>query len=682
MNINQIGAPDGSRTVLYPREYTVYTQLTPWTMGSVLAGGFLIASKDFKTKLFFQSGGIGWTRTEQDTTIPYFVSEATARYYRDIVHSTVPVSNGFTRYWKYRAPLRVVDDVNYSDSDWLSFDEVGGVNMISEQLIVSTCNTASGISLTQRAYAFGDPQFGDFILVEYTFSNTGNIDFDPEIEKPNNQALQTYVALKFKPQPTGLTSRIVDNATGWNASVDDWLDYFVGEFEGEQLRVMYGWDGDAASSNYPPDDEGDPLPASGIFMSPQYPGMAILHVDKSTNDHTNDPSQPLMSHYSYGGANPRQVLSIGGAGVGSEAVYNTLSTSNFFTSFFDWETWNSTQIEIWSVDNNPNREHFKMGTLGFGPYNFNSLGDSVRIVVCYAVGSMGWRKAVEIGERWKNGEISQTEKNIWLRSGRDSLFAKISKVSRVFKSATGDFELSTGADIIEDPPEPPGLILRSAVGGIDMAFSDVGVMRYNVYKRSKTTFLLEDPPTELLKEPFDLRISLNTEELDRTDEGLLKWRDEEVVPGMNYWYAVTAVNEDGVESSKFLNRTEPTISSSTRGSVIPLREAATVLDSVFVVPNPFHVRGVLPANFSRTGINFVGLPAQCRIRIYTQSGDLVATINHELTFPPSDIEQWDLRTNSDQFLASGLYIFVVDQAKDSFGNNLGVSKVDKFVVIR
>jgi len=193
---------------------------------------------------------------------------------------------------------------------------------------------------------------------------------------------------------------------------------------------------------------------------------------------------------------------------------------------------------------------------------------------------------------------------------------------------------------------------------------------------------LEDPPTELLKEPFDLRISLNTEELDRTDEGLLKWTDEEVVPGMNYWYAVTAVNEDGVESSKFLNRTEPTISSSTRGSVIPLREAATVLDSVFVVPNPFHVRGVLPANFSRTGINFVGLPAQCRIRIYTQSGDLVATINHELTFPPSDIEQWELRTNSDQFLASGLYIFVVDQAKDSFGNNLGVSKVDKFVVIR
>jgi hypothetical protein len=87
-------------------------------------------------------------------------------------------------------------------------------------------------------------------------------------------------------------------------------------------------------------------------------------------------------------------------------------------------------------------------------------------------------------------------------------------------------------------------------------------------------------------------------------------------------------------------------------------------------------------NFPQRSIRFVGLPAQCRIRIYTQSGDLVATIHHELFFPPSDTEDWRLITDTDQFVASGLYIYVVDQTKDGQGNDLGLSKVGKLVIIR
>jgi hypothetical protein len=151
---------------------------------------------------------------------------------------------------------------------------------------------------------------------------------------------------------------------------------------------------------------------------------------------------------------------------------------------------------------------------------------------------------------------------------------------------------------------------------------------------------------------------------------------------VHYWYFVTAVDENGLESSKFLSRTDPAIANPIRGSAIPVRDASIALDSVYVVPNPFHIKSQRLYNLSPGIIQFVGLPAQCRIRIYTQNGDRVSTIYHKLEDPPRDIEDWNLLSDSDQFLASGLYIFVIDQAKDGQGNALNTTKVDKFVIIR
>jgi hypothetical protein len=324
-----------------------------------------------------------------------------------------------------------------------------------------------------------------------------------------------------------------------------------------------------------------------------------------------------------------------------------------------------------------------MGTFGFGPYNFNNIGDSIRIVCCYAVGCLGWQETVEIGDMWKNGNILQVEKNRLLRSGRDSLFAKISQVSKLFIDNSGNFNLMMGADSMADSPEPPGLILNSEVRGVELLFTDVGASRYRVYRRLKPEFYLEDAPSELVKDPYPLINELNPAALTRTNEGFFKWVDANVVPGVNYWYAVTAVNEIGIESSKFQNRTDPNSSASTRGSVSPINDAATALDSVFVVPNPFHVKSQRLYNLPDDAlIKFFGLPAQCRIRIYTQSGDLITSIYHEFELPPSNIEEWNLMTYSGQFIASGLYIFVIDQAKDGQGKDLGTTKVGKFVVIR
>jgi hypothetical protein len=679
MSINEINAPASVNTVIYPREYTVYG-----SMGSVFGGGFLIAVRNFQTRWYFDEQNQIWLEAIQDTIISNFVCEATTNYYHDINTSTVLIPGGFKRYWKYKAPLREIDGVNYSESAWEVFDKTGGETMVSDQMIIATINTASGISLTQKAYSFANPDYDDFVIIRYIFKNTGNIDADDEIEYPNNSVQQCYLGLKFKPQPTGLTGRIISGAGGWNAQVDDWIDYYSGDYAGVSLRVLYGWDGDATPTYYSADDEGDQLPASGILMSPQYPGMAILHVDQVVNDPLNDPNQPTMNYYSFGGAFSSNALSIGGAGVGAEAVYNILSTPRFFSSPFDWDAWNTSHIETWAVDNDPNREHYKTGTLGFGPYNFNSLGDSVSIVACYCVGSMGWEKSVIVGADWKNGNTSADEKNTILRTGRDSLLSKISQITKLFNN-NGQFDINKGADLISNVPEAPGLMINSDVRSIILMFTDVNAEKYRVYRRLKPEFFLEDPPSELLKNPYPIIAELDPNTLSRTPEGFYKWIDEDVINTANYWYAVTAVNEEGIESSRFLTQTDPTQSDPGRGAVSPYQEAATVLDSIYAVPNPYHVKSdrlYSAVNFPQRRIRFVGLPAQCRIRIYTQSGDLVATIKHELIIPPSDTEDWELITDTDQFVASGLYIFVVDQTRDGDGNDLGLSKVGKLVIIR
>jgi hypothetical protein len=74
------------------------------------------------------------------------------------------------------------------------------------------------------------------------------------------------------------------------------------------------------------------------------------------------------------------------------------------------------------------------------------------------------------------------------------------------------------------------------------------------------------------------------------------------------------------------------------------------------------------------------IPAYCTIHIYTESGDLVKTINHD---SGSGDETWggnilDLQTVSDsgQLLVSGLYIAKITDIES------GNMAVTKFVIIR
>ncbi|MBH31851.1 MAG: hypothetical protein CMG71_07705 [Candidatus Marinimicrobia bacterium] len=77
------------------------------------------------------------------------------------------------------------------------------------------------------------------------------------------------------------------------------------------------------------------------------------------------------------------------------------------------------------------------------------------------------------------------------------------------------------------------------------------------------------------------------------------------------------------------------------------------LDLVKVVPNPFVVSAAWDSREGQYRLQFTNLPETCTIKLYTVSGDLVRTIEHN----GGSFEWWDLHNESDMEVAFGVYLY-------------------------
>jgi len=150
--------------------------------------------------------------------------------------------------------------------------------------------------------------------------------------------------------------------------------------------------------------------------------------------------------------------------------------------------------------------------------------------------------------------------------------------------------------------------------------------------------------------------------------GWYKFIDSGVKNGFTYYYAVTSYDVGNpqlglpsLESSKGLNLTK----------VIP-GTPATSEGEVGVYPNPYYIKSVWDTPQERV-IRFYNLPRNCTIYILNEAGDLVKTIKHESDYGE---ETWNLLSDKDQPVATGLYIFVVRD------EDTGKIKKGKFLIIK
>ena len=145
-------------------------------------------------------------------------------------------------------------------------------------------------------------------------------------------------------------------------------------------------------------------------------------------------------------------------------------------------------------------------------------------------------------------------------------------------------------------------------------------------------------------------------------------------PNIPYRFAVSTVDTDGNESG---------LTAYTWYSETAKDAPSNELEKVVVVPNPFRqTSGFVDPNEEKR-LSFLNIPGQCTIRIYTLSGDLLRTIEHDDGF---GLETWGSVSNRDYMLtefaqnvAPGVYLYHIDS---KVSGHEGETAVGKFTIIR
>jgi len=96
------------------------------------------------------------------------------------------------------------------------------------------------------------------------------------------------------------------------------------------------------------------------------------------------------------------------------------------------------------------------------------------------------------------------------------------------------------------------------------------------------------------------------------------------------------------------------------------------LNQIRVVPDPYIVSNEWETSQFGKKLMFNHLPSECKITIYTVSGDHIVDLYHD---DNKGFMFWDMRTKNDQFVAYGLYVYVVSLPD-------GRQKIGKFLVIK
>jgi hypothetical protein len=187
--------------------------------------------------------------------------------------------------------------------------------------------------------------------------------------------------------------------------------------------------------------------------------------------------------------------------------------------------------------------------------------------------------------------------------------------------------------------------------------------------------------------PWTLMAQYDVKDDIPPNTGLYTYEYDEsgLLNNVEYYYAVTAYSKpDTVINFP----SQETSTSATALTVIPGTLPPSTVGNVGVVPNPY--RGDIAYNsyeppWERASgarqwmeqdrkIQFVNLPGNCQIKIYSIAGDLVFTIDH--ANQTLGYENWNLTSSAGQAISSGIYLFTVQD------KNNGQVQTGKFVIIK
>lgn len=305
----------------------------------------------------------------------------------------------------------------------------------------------------------------------------------------------------------------------------------------------------------------------------------------------------------------------------------------------------------------------------FGPYTL-APGESVSMVWIEGMHGLNRDVSVAVGKAYKDSGYDDTlpityngqthTKNRWVLGTRDSIYQMI-------RRATANWESGYN---IPHPPLPPRVFnVQSGSDQIVLSWDTFANANHSGFEIWRTRNFYEGNVDDRWE--YQLIATLGAEARE--------YADADVVRGISYFYyiqSVGQVNSDGtgmtptgsvLKSSRYYTQTyDPAFLK---------RPPGGVMSDVRVVPNPYVLEADQNIRFpdQQDKLAFFEIPGECTIQIFSELGESIFTIEH--TDGTGD-EFWNLTTESNQVITSGIYFAVITDTQT------GEKIIKKFVIIR
>lgn len=664
------------------------------------------------------------TGIEQNETEPYEVK---------VAHRG-PREPGFDQFFntnivvtsKFEPPITSVDGLETFDKPIIN--DVVDETMKADRKIDISANTAVGVSVEQTIYAFSQEYHDNYHIIEYTFTNTGNVDEDDEQEF--NRTLTDVVIGWINRYNNSYEAGGLPGGVGWGRQT---LNDVVGDGNktyDRDFKAVYAW-----AAHWPDfgrwNTIGNPQVTNqgwftaagdsiGRLVGSGFVGRATIEASPSEDGNTN---QPFTTNY-MGSDNPLTASSSQFNRGNMVQEYELLTAGNVYPFHADviqppdpangeggvldpieWRERFSNQYNAPNVNADPGGTS---SIIAYGPYDLDP-GESVSIVVVEGVDGLSWTHNYVIGNGYKkvfeeNGfpdadnvaytfeeaynrasnletpvvfpqdgldidallnDNTQLTKNEWVLSGRDSLMD-------MFDAAIDNY--NNGFDIPQPPMPPQTFDVNSGAEQISLEWTiNEEPANWEIY-RAKASI---DSPFVLLEE-----LPGNVNSFD----------DASAQRGINYYYYLQAVGSQVTEPYAFRDpgthdaaprqvRLKSSRYYTQTYAPAQLRRAPTGdIQDIRVVPNPYNLASQDNVRWTdqQDKIGFLDIPGYCTIQIFTEVGELIKTIEHT---DGSGDEYWNLTTEYNQLIVSGIYILLIKE-RDAQGNLTGNQLIRKFTVIR
>jgi len=592
---------------------------------------------------------------------------------------------GIKEIYKYPPPVVVVDGAQSTPA----FKAIVDPTISADKMYVIYKKHSPWMHIRYEGYQFVNQLYGDFTILKTNYKLTFDDDSfpasTPDSDADTTQTINNFYIFKAyrlsQTSYTGITdldpsgSWFIHHGAMWASTMK--VPSIVPNNDRKELVVTYGWTGShpelTVFKTGGPRFDATGFPrykpiADGVLMSTPYNGFALLHCDKSPKDKSDWVNgNPYASRVRVSFNNER----------GEAQWPGSKSTWDYFITPGPG-TYEVSTIEDGS-DTNPATIAGKLPVQVWGGWNLVK-NDSVTLVHVLGAGSISRAEARRVGNAWakwyefgnipeayiddpKLGHVLVDDKvkNQILARGKDSLTVAMQRAQELWENR------------LECPhPYPsPDLTVSSGPYSVTLEWDDVqakypkhdggNVTTYRIYR--KLGHFEDEYPTEAGKNLYWRMIQeLPVKDLTKSSKGLFVYVDNGLNVGEDYHYSITAVSD----KRSGINGTGPYLESSrwTNRSSLPARPfvpGKSYLDSIVVVPNPYYIYGQrMNFDSDNNRLMFANLPPYCVLSVYNVMGDLVYRIEHQ---SGTSNEIWDQITDSNQFIASGIYILVVTDAR-------------------